>query len=273
MAFDIDHFRVKPDEQLDLSELDPGDTPFWDADHKKEGRERLLELNDRLEELQELLWANGQERVLVILQAMDAGGKDGTIRHVFDGVNPSGVRVASFKRPSSRELAHDYLWRVHMEVPGDGELTIFNRSHYEDVLVVRVEGLVPEKRWEKRYDHIVAFEQMLADEGTTIVKLFLHISKAEQRERLQARLDEPDKNWKFDPGDLDTRVKWDDYQEAFQDALSRTSTDSAPWYVIPADRKWYRNLAISEILIQTLEALDMSYPAPAEGLDEITIPD
>ena len=183
------------------------------------------------------------------------------------------MRVAAFKKPNDDELAHDYLWRVHRHVPGDGELVIFNRSHYEDVLVVRVMDLVPKKRWSKRYDHIVNFEQMLADEGTTIVKIFLHISKNEQRERLQARLDEPEKNWKFDKGDLVPRARWDDYQEAFEDAITATSTDDAPWYVVPADRKWYRNLVISEIIIQTLEGLDMSYPEAEPDIANITIPE
>ncbi len=273
MKFDIDDLRVKPGKKLDLSKMDTRATPFWDSDDKEGAVERLGELNEKLEALQELLWAQGSERVLVVIQAMDAGGKDGTVRHVFEGVNPTGVRVASFKRPSSKELAHDYLWRVHRQVPGDGELTIFNRSHYEDVLVVRVEELVPKKRWERRYDHIVNFEQMLTDEGTTIIKLFLHISKDEQKERLQARLDEPHKNWKFEEGDLGPRAKWERYQEAFEDALTKTSTEDAPWYVIPADRKWYRNIAVSEILIQTLEGLKMSFPKPAEGLADIIIPD
>lgn len=271
--FDIDEFRVKPDKKLSLSKLDTRATPFWDPDDKEEARGLLLVLNDRLEALQELLWAQGTERVLVVLQAMDAGGKDGTIRRVFEGVDPAGVRVASFKRPSTKELAHDYLWRAHAQVPGNGELVIFNRSHYEDVLVVRVMDIVPKSRWSKRYRHIVEFEQMLVDEGTTIIKLFLHISKQEQRERLQARLDEPDKNWKFEEGDLGPRAQWDDYQEAFEDVISRTSTEDAPWYVIPADRKWYRNVVISEILIQTLERLNMSYPAAAEGLADIVIPE
>ena len=230
-------------------------------------------LNDRLEELQELLWAQGTERVLVVLQAMDAGGKDGTIKHVFDGVNPSGVKVASFKKPSAEELAHDYLWRIHDQVPADGELVIFNRSHYEDVLVVRVENLVPREQWERRYDHIRNFEQMLADEGTTIVKLFLHISKDEQRERLQDRLDRPEKHWKFDPADLGPRSKWAEYQQAFEAALSRTSTASAPWYVIPANRKWFRNLVISEILVQTLQGLDMTFPEAPADIATMSIPD
>jgi PPK2 family polyphosphate:nucleotide phosphotransferase len=273
IPFDIDRFRVREGTRLDLSLLDPRDTPFWDPGDKDQARDLLLGLNDRLEALQELLWAQGSERVLVVLQAMDTGGKDGTIRRVFEGVDPSGVRVAPFKAPTPDELAHDFLWRVHPHVPGDGELVVFNRSHYEDVLVVRVEELIPEHRWRRRYRHIVEFERMLAEEGTTIIKLFLHISRDEQRERLQARLDEPEKNWKFSEGDLRPRSQWDAYQRAFEDAISATSTELAPWYVIPADRKWYRNLAISEILIRTLEGLDMSYPPAPAGLEGITIPE
>ncbi len=272
-AFDIDQFRVPTGKSLDLAARDPQQTPGWDPDDKDGAKDRVKVLNDRLEELQELLWAQGRERVLVVLQAMDAGGKDGTIKHVFDGVNPSGVKVASFKKPSSRELARDYLWRIHREVPADGELVIFNRSHYEDVLVVRVENLVPEERWQRRYDHIRDFETMLADEGTTIVKLFLHISKGEQRERLQERLDRPEKHWKFDPADLGPRSKWDQYQKAFEDALARTSTETAPWYVVPANRKWYRNLIISEILVQTLEGLEMTFPEAPADIASMTIPE
>ncbi len=273
MAFDIDVLRVKKGDNVDLSSIDTRGTPEWDGDDKDEGKAALPALNERLEALQELLYAQGTERLLVVIQAMDAGGKDGTVRHVFEGVNPTGVRVASFKRPTEAELAHDYLWRVHSQVPGDGEITIFNRSHYEDVLVVRVAELVPEDRWERRFDHIVNFEEMLVDEGTTIIKIFLHISKDEQKERLQERLDRPEKNWKFEEGDLGPRAQWDEYQKAFEDVLERTSTDDAPWYIVPADRKWYRNIAVSEIVIQTLERLDMSFPPPEEGLDKIVIPD
>lgn len=273
MAFDIDALRVKPGTKVDLDAIETRSTPQWDGDDKEEGKIELGRLNEQLEQLQELLYAQGKHRVLVLIQAMDAGGKDGTVRHVFEGVNPTGVRVASFKRPTSVELAHDYLWRVHPHVPGDGELVIFNRSHYEDILVVRVAELVEEDRWKKRFRHIAEFEQMLADEGTTIIKLFLHISKDEQKERLQERLDRPEKNWKFEAGDLGPRSQWDDYQRAFEDVLEKTSTDDAPWYVIPADRKWYRNIAVSEIVIQTLERLDMAFPPPAEGLADITIPD
>lgn len=270
MPFNINDLKVKPDTKLDLSNHDPSATPSFDGD-KKQGQARLKVLNARLEELQDLLWAEGKNRVLFVIQAMDAGGKDGTIRHVFDGVNPSGVKVASFKKPSSKELAHDYLWRAHSQVPGDGELTIFNRSHYEDVLVVRVLELVPKKRWERRYKHIVDFEQMLVDEGTTIIKIFLHISKDEQKERLQARLDEPEKNWKFEIGDLESRSHWDAYHDAFEEALARTSTEESPWYIIPANRKWYRNIAVSEIMIQTLEGLNMKFPDAEKGLDQVVI--
>jgi PPK2 family polyphosphate:nucleotide phosphotransferase len=179
--------------------------------------------------------------------------------------------VASFKAPTAPELAHDFLWRIHPQVPGDGEIVIFDRSHYEDVLIARVRQLVPKERWKARYDHIRHFERMLADEGTTIVKVFLHISKDEQRDRLQKRLDDPTKNWKFEIVDLENRKHWDEYQRAFDDAIGRTATGFAPWYVVPADRKWYRNLVVSEILVQTLSKLDLSYPPPDPGLDHITI--
>jgi PPK2 family polyphosphate:nucleotide phosphotransferase len=202
---------------------------------------------------------------------MDTGGKDGVIRHVFNGVNPQGVKVAAFKRPTPQELAHDYLWRVHPHVPGDGEIAIFNRSHYEDVLVVRVHDLVPEERWSKRYEQINAFEKLLADEGTTIVKFFLHISKDEQRERLQARLDDATKHWKFSLGDLDERKLWDSYQGAYREAIARTSTEWAPWHVIPADRKWFRNLAISSVLVRTLEDLELAYPESEEDLTGVVV--
>ena len=225
----------------------------------------------RLSELQEKFYADGSHRLLVVLQATDTGGKDGTIRHVFSGVNPQGVHVRGFGVPSEWERAHDYLWRVHKHTPEDGAITIFNRSHYEDVLVVRVKGLAPEETWSKRYRHIREFERMLADEGTGIVKLYLHISKDEQRERLQARLDDPDKNWKFNNGDLTDRALWDDYQRAYEVALSETSTAYAPWYVIPANRKWYRNLVVSSILIETLEEMDLQYPQPDRPLQNLVI--
>jgi PPK2 family polyphosphate:nucleotide phosphotransferase len=213
-----------------------------------------------LEELQEMLYAEHKHKVLIVLQAMDTGGKDGTIRHVFEGVNPQGVRVAGFKKPTPEELDHDFLWRVHKQVPGKGEVVIFNRSHYEDVLVVRVHNLAPQEVWSKRYDHINDFERMLVDEGTTILKFFLHIDLDEQKERLQARLDEPNKRWKFNPEDLEERKLWPQYVKAYEDAISKTSTDWAPWYIVPANRKWYRNLVVGTVIIETLKDLDMRYP-------------
>jgi len=264
----MDRYRIEPGVVVRLDDWDPRDTGTFDKDTAKA---RMKQLNTRLEELQELLYAQGKHKLLVVLQATDTGGKDGTIRHVFEGTNPQGVKVASFKKPTSRELAHDYLWRVHANTPGSGEIVIFNRSHYEDILVVRVHGLVPAERWSRRYDHINAFEQMLADEGTTIVKFFLNISKEEQAERLQARLDNPTKHWKFSLGDLDERKRWDDYREAFEEMLSRTSTADAPWYVVPADRKWHRNLVVASVLVEALESLGMSYPEPEEDLGGVVI--
>ena len=200
-------------------------------------------------------------------------GRAGPIRKVFEGLNPSGVHVASFKAPTSTELAHDFLWRVHPDAPEDGHISIFDRSHYEDVLIVRVHNLVPRARWRARYAHIRGFEKMLADEGTVVVKLFLHISKKEQRDRLQERLDNPAKHWKFEHGDISERAHWDAYTAAYEAAISETSTDDAPWYVVPADRKWYRNLVVSQLLIDKLEALDMHYPEPIEGLEDIRLTD
>lgn len=263
-------YRVKTKGKVKLKEWDPNDDGGIDGG-KEEGKAMLVGINERLEELQELLYAEGKHKVLIVLQATDTGGKDGTIRHVFDGVNPQGVKVASFKKPTEEELAHDYLWRIHKQTPGKGEIVIFNRSHYEDVLVVRVHNIVPKEVWSRRYEHINAFEKMLADEGTTILKFYLHIDKDEQKERLQARLDESHKTWKFSKGDLAERKRWDDYQDAFEAMLEETSTDWAPWYVIPANRKWYRNLLISQIIVDALEGLNMQYPEPEDGLQDIVI--
>jgi PPK2 family polyphosphate:nucleotide phosphotransferase len=224
-----------------------------------------------LEVLQELLYAEHKHKVLIILQAMDAGGKDGTISHVFEGVNPAGVRVTSFKAPTEDELDHDFLWRIHKEVPAKGEMVIFNRSHYEDVLVVRVHNYVAPEVWKKRFDQINEFERTLEDNGTTILKFYLHIDKDEQKERLQARLDDPTKRWKFRLGDLEERKLWGNYMEAFEDVLSKTSTDYAPWYIVPANRKWFRDLVISSALVDTLEGLKMKYPESEENLDGVVI--
>jgi PPK2 family polyphosphate:nucleotide phosphotransferase len=266
----VKKYRVKPGSKVDLSEWDPNEKGSFEGS-KKKGKKALLALNDQLEALQELLYAEHKHRVLVVLQAMDTGGKDGTIRHVFEGVNPQGVRVANFKVPTQEELDHDYLWRVHRQTPGKGEIVIFNRSHYEDVLVVRVHELVPEEVWGKRYNQINGFERTLAQEGTTILKFFLHIDLEEQKERLQARLDEPDKRWKFSKGDLKERKLWPKYIQAYEDALSKTSTEWAPWIIVPANRKWYRNLVIATTLIETLEGLNMSYPQPDKDLDDVII--
>ena len=266
----MERYLVQPGAPVDLNQWDPNEKSLFPIS-KKEGKIMLHELNKELETLQELLYAEGKHKILIVLQAMDSGGKDGTIRHVFEGVNPQGVKVAGFKVPTPKELAHDYLWRVHKHTPGTGEIVIFNRSHYEEVLVVRVHNLVPEEIWSRRYEHIRAFEKTLADEGTTILKFYLHINQEEQKERLQARLDEPHKNWKFSKGDLAERALWDQYQAAYEDALAKTSTDEAPWYIIPANRKWYRNLVISTIIINKLKSLAMAYPAPEEGLEGIVI--
>jgi PPK2 family polyphosphate:nucleotide phosphotransferase len=270
LRIDPDRYRVRPGTKVDLSDLTSTTTDGFDGT-KEDSAELLEAMNLRVAELQEMLYAESRHKVLIVLQGMDTSGKDGTIKHVFHTVNPSGVQVASFKAPTEVELAHDYLWRVHEHTPRRGRMAIFNRSHYEDVLVVRVHELVPEEVWRRRYDHITAFEEMLADEGTVIVKLFLHISKEEQRERLQSRLDDHAKRWKFQVGDLDERALWDRYQEAYEDAISATSTDRAPWYVVPADRKWYRNLVVSQLLIDTLEGLDMSFPEPDADLDAVVL--
>ena len=263
-------YRVPPNSHIDLSQWDPKDRSTFSGD-KQEARKVLRALNERLEELQELLYAEHRHKVLIVLQAMDTGGKDGTIRHVFEGVNPQGVKVANFKVPTPEELAHDYLWRVHKQVPAKGQIVIFNRSHYEDVLVVRVHNLVPPTVWSRRYAHINDFERMLADEGTTILKFFLHIDLDEQKERLQARLDEPHKRWKFKLGDLEERKLWPEYMRAYEDVLSKTSTEWAPWYIVPANHKWYRNLVVAAVLVETLEGLNMSYPQQEEGLTNVVI--
>ena len=265
-----EHYRIAPGGKVDLKAWNPDDKHLFDGD-KKAGEAALPALNKQLETLQELLYAESKHKILIVLQGMDTSGKDGTIRHVFEGVNPQGVKVASFKAPTPLELAHDYLWRIHQHTPARGQIVIFNRSHYEDVLVVRVYNLVPPEMWKARYDQINAFEKMLAEEGVTILKFFLHISKEEQKERLQERLDDPAKQWKFATGDLAERKLWDDYLAAYTAVLEKTSTAHAPWYVVPANRKWYRNLVISQTIIKALEELKMEYPAPEPGLDKLVI--
>jgi PPK2 family polyphosphate:nucleotide phosphotransferase len=268
-VLDTSSFVIAPGSPAGLAERDPHSKEGFDGG-KAEGKTALKPLNGRLAELQTALWAESGQKLLVVLQAMDTGGKDGTIRNVFKGINPQGVRVWGFGVPTEWELAHDYLWRVHQRTPERGGITIFNRSHYEDVLVVRVKEIVPEKVWRLRYDHIVDFERLLSDEGTTIVKLFLHISKEEQRLRLEARLQEKDKRWKFNVSDLEDRKLWDDFQDAYEEAITWTSTEHAPWHVIPADRKWYRDLAVASILIETLERMNPQFP-PEPDLDGVVV--
>ncbi len=251
-----------------LDDRDAGETFGWD---KEQAVAEFAAEMAELVELQKRLYADGSNSVLFVLQAMDAAGKDSTIRSVFSGLNPAGVDVNPFGVPTDEERAHDYLWRIHQHAPADGRIGVFNRSHYEDVLVVRVKGFADEQVWKRRYDHIANFEQMLADEGTTIIKVFLNVSRDEQKERFQERLDRPDKNWKFRAGDLDDRTLWPEFMRAYTDALEKTSTDDAPWYVVPADRKWARNVCIARILRHHLEEIDPQYPAPEAGLDQIVI--
>lgn len=263
-------YRVKPGTEVDLGDWDPADVDGVELS-KDEGAAVLSTYNEKLAVLQQKLYAEKRHKMLVVLQGMDTSGKDGTIKHVFHTINPLGVKVVNFKHPNDTELAHDYLWRVHHNAPETGQIAIFNRSHYEDVLIVRVHNLFPKDVWKKRYDHIVHFEKMLIDEGTVVRKFFLHISKDEQRRRLQERLDNPNKQWKFEHGDIDERKLWDDYQKAYEDAIAKTSTEAAPWYVVPSDRKWYRNLIISKVLIDTLEDLDLHYPEPSPDLSRLRI--
>jgi PPK2 family polyphosphate:nucleotide phosphotransferase len=262
-------YLVVPGEKFHLKDRRSDDTrPFAD---KKEGKAACEANMELLDELQERLYAQAKHALLVVLQAMDTGGKDGTIESVFGAVDPQGCMVTTFKAPTPLELAHDYLWRVHLAVPPKGMIGIFNRSHYESVLVERVKSLVATDVWSRRYKHINDFERLLADEGVTIVKFFLHISKDEQKRRLEARLARPEKNWKFNPNDLKERQRWDDYQAAYEDALRECSTKHAPWYVVPADKKWFRNWVVSDVLVRTLKGLKMEYPPPPPDLDRIVI--
>jgi PPK2 family polyphosphate:nucleotide phosphotransferase len=266
----MDKYLVVPDKKIKLSEWDTRETSLW-KNNKEDAKSDLLKINAAFEKLQELLFEEKKHRLLIVLQAMDTGGKDGVIRSVFEGVNPSGVRVASFKVPTQIEIDHDYLWRIHQQTPAKGEIVIFNRSHYEDVLVVRVHNLVDKAIWSARYDQINAFEKILSEEGTTIIKFFLHISKDEQKERLQERINIPEKRWKFSSGDLKERLLWDDYQKAYEDVLEKTSTNYAPWYLIPSDRNWYRDYLIGTILVEKLKSLKMKYPNPEEGIEKIKV--
>jgi PPK2 family polyphosphate:nucleotide phosphotransferase len=267
---DLPKLLVKPGTRVDLSKRDPGAKNGVPA-AKAERMQQLADLATRVDALQDLLYAQNQHKLLVVLQGMDTSGKDGTIRHVFGEVDPLGVRAISFRAPVGEELEHDFLWRVHRQTPRRGEMVIFNRSHYEDVLVTRVHEWIDLDECRRRYEHINAFERVLADNGTSILKFFLHISKDEQKRRLQARIDDPAKRWKFNPRDLEERKLWDRYMHAYEDALSATSTGRAPWYVVPSDSKSTRNLIVSSILVRTLEAMKMDYPQPAQDVSGIVV--
>jgi PPK2 family polyphosphate:nucleotide phosphotransferase len=263
--------RNEPGAQVRLADFDPAYTAEYTkkSDAKKETKRNLK----KLRKLQEVLWAEGKHALLIVLQGIDSGGKDGTIAHVMSGVNPQGCQVTGFKVPTEEEIAHDYLWRIHKATPRRGYIGLFNRSHYEDVLVVRVHNLVPPEVWSGRYDQINAFEKLLAESGTTILKFFLFISREEQKKRFEERLQDPAKNWKFSMGDVKERGYWDDYMRAYEEALSRCSTPWAPWYVVPANSTWFRNLVVSRAIVEALEGLNLQYPPPLPDADKIVIPE
>jgi PPK2 family polyphosphate:nucleotide phosphotransferase len=261
--------QVIPGERADLAHRDTADRLGF-AD-KQAGRQALGTTLDELADLHERLWAEAQRSVLLVLQGMDTAGKDGVIRKVLTGLNPQGCSVVSFKPPTTLELEHDYLWRVRAACPSRGRLGVFNRSHYEDVVTARVIGIIDQARCRRRYRHLRDFEQMLTDEGTTFVKAFLHISAGEQRNRLQARLDDPTKRWKFKPEDLETRKQWDEYQALYEDAITETSTEHAPWWIVPSDRKWVRDIAVANLLLHTFRRLDPQFPPPDPGLDGVSV--
>ena len=269
----MERYRIKPGCRPSLSRFDPDDTGAYKKNDagKAKAKAAAAKFIAQLDQVQERLYANKTRALLIILQGMDTSGKDGTIKHVMSGVNPQGCRVASFKAPSEKELEQDFLWRIHQEVPPKGYIGIFNRSQYEDVLITRVHGLVSKKVVTQRFNQINEFEELLVENGTAIIKLFLHISKDEQKERLTERIRDPEKRWKFSEGDVEERKMWDDYMTAFEDVMAATSTERAPWYIVPADKKWIRDLYIGSVLVAALEGLDMRYPDPAPGLDKVVI--
>jgi PPK2 family polyphosphate:nucleotide phosphotransferase len=264
----LDGLRVESGSPARIAERDPGDKLGHEKD---EAEPRIEKLVERIDSLQDRLFGEGRRSILLALQGLDASGKDGVIRRVFDGVNPMGVRVTSFRVPVGAEVQHDYLWRIHAALPPRGQIGIFNRSHYEDVVAVRMHEIAPETIWSRRYAHIRAFERMLADEGTTVLKVFLNVSREEQRKRFQERVDDPEKRWKFRRDDLNVRERFDDWIAAWEDALTETSTDWAPWYVVPADRNWVKALAVAELVVKTLEKLDPRLPDPEPGIEGLRI--
>jgi len=263
----LERFRVVPGRRVKLKDIDPAFKDHYK--HPKQAEEEIERYQQRLCELQELLYAERQHSLLICLQAMDTGGKDGTINHVLAAMNPQGCRVVAFRQPSAEEVAHDFLWRIHRPAPAKGEVVIFNRSHYEDVLIVRVHNLVPKNVWSRRYNQINDFEQALTEQGTHILKFYLHISKEEQLARFKDRLDDPTKQWKISEADYKERDFWDDYMAAYEEALMRCSTEHAPWFVIPANHKWFRNLAVARIVVEHLEELKMTYPRPTVDIERI----
>jgi PPK2 family polyphosphate:nucleotide phosphotransferase len=262
--------RIKPGTRVSLKDYDPGEC-FGLTKEAVQATGRLQAAHEALAQLQARLYAESKQALLIVLQAMDAGGKDGTIRNVMRGVNPQGCSVVSFKAPTAEELAHDFLWRIHSRAPAKGLITVFNRSHYEDVLIVRVRKLVPKSVWQARYEQISAFECLLAQSGVRLLKLYLHISKEEQRERLEARLRDPRKRWKFNPADLEERASWDAYMSAYEEALTRCSSECAPWHVIPADRKWCRDVIVAELVVETLRDMNPKWPKPTFDPESITV--
>ena len=266
----IKHHRVEPGSKFRVRQVDADSTAGWSGGKRKTAKV-FADLNQRLHSLQNMLWAGQGRRVLVVLQGMDTSGKDGTISHVFEGVNPLGVRVTAFKAPTQEELDHDFLWRIHQKVPAAGEIGIFNRSHYEAVLVERVHDLVPAKVWKARYSQINDFERLLAESGTSVLKFFLYIDRDEQRRRLLERLADPEKRWKLGVSDLEDRKRWDAYMAAYEEAITRTSTSVAPWFVVPANKKWYRNLVVASVLVRTLEDMQLHYREPAVDLRKVEI--
>ncbi len=263
-------YRVAPGAGIRLAELDPDETEGYGG--KGDVRDELAAHRDRIAELQARLFAEQRRSLLIVLQALDTGGKDGAIKGVFRGVNPQGCHVWSFRVPSPEEASHDFLWRYHHKAPARGMIAIFNRSHYEDVLAVRVKGLVGEEVWRPRYEAIRDFERGLAREGVVLLKFFLHITRDEQKRRLERRIQDPAKHWKFNPNDLRERAAWDDYQRAYEDAINATSTDEAPWLVVPANHKWFRNLVLARTIADTLEALDPRYPDPVPDIERFVVP-
>jgi PPK2 family polyphosphate:nucleotide phosphotransferase len=266
----MDRHRVKPGSAIKLADWDANDTSAFTGP-KLQADAVVIGKSQELNVLQELLYAEHKHKVLIILQGMDTSGKDSTIRHVFQHVDPLGVRVASFKAPSSEEASFDYLWRIHKHVPAKGEIVIFNRSHYEDVGIARVHELVPRQVWQRRYAQINDFERMLTEEGTTILKFYLHIDRNEQRKRLEARRDDPEKQWKFSRADIEERKLWPKYMEAYEDAVSETCTEWAPWYIVPANHKWYRNLVIASLIVDALSKLKMKYPKAGDSVEGVEI--